>query len=211
VMTNRSELVTAARDGDRHAFADLVELESREAIGLCLAILRNQPDAEDAAQEAFVRAWRQLPSLRDPDLWGGWFRRLTVTAAIDYHRRRRNGNHVPLDGQEPPPLPDTQHALAARDEMRRLIARLDAKDQALLVLRFGHDLELPQVAEALGIPVGTAKSRLHRTPRSTTASSLRRSCTSRRVGHGVQANPRRLAAVLPAELRIPVSGRGERT
>lgn len=162
-MTNRRELVTAARNGDRHAFADLVDLESREAIGLCLAILRNQPDAEDAAQEAFVRAWRQLPSLRDPDLWGGWFRRLTVSAAIDYHRRRRNGNLVPLDGQEPPPLPDTQHALAARDETRRLVARLDGKDQALLVLRFGYDLELPQVAEALGIPVGTAKSRLHRT------------------------------------------------
>jgi len=162
-MTNRSELVTAARDGDRHAFAELVDLESREAIGLCLSILRCRPDAEDAAQEAFVRAWRQLPSLRDPDLWGGWFRRLTVTAAIDYHRKRRNGNLVPFDGQEPPPLPDVQHSLAARDETRRLISGLEAKDQILLVLRFGHDLELPQVADALGIPVGTAKSRLHRT------------------------------------------------
>ncbi len=162
-MTDRKDLVTAARKGDRDAFAELVDLESREAIGLCFAILRNQPDAEDAAQEAFIRAWRQLPALRDPGLWGGWFRRLTVTAAIDYHRRRRNGNLMPLDGQEPPPLPDTQRALANRDETRRLIACLDVRDQALLVLRFGHDLELPQVAEALGIPVGTAKSRLHRT------------------------------------------------
>lgn len=81
-MTNWREPVTTARDGDRHAFAGLVDLESREAIGLCLAILRNQLDAEDAAQEAFVRAWRQLPSLRDPDLWGGWFRRLTVSAEM---------------------------------------------------------------------------------------------------------------------------------
>jgi RNA polymerase sigma-70 factor (ECF subfamily) len=162
-MTNRRDLVISARDGDRDAFAELVDLESREAIGLCQSILRNQPDAEDAAQEAFVRAWRQLPSLRDPELWGGWFRRLTVTAAIDYHRRRRNGNHVPFDGQEPPPLPDPGHSLAARDEARRLIDCLDAKDQALLVLRFGYDLELPRVAEALDIPVGTAKSRLHRT------------------------------------------------
>jgi RNA polymerase sigma-70 factor (ECF subfamily) len=96
-------------------------------------------------------------------LWGGWFRRLTVTAAIDYHRKRRNGNHVPFEDQEPPPLSDTQHSFAARDEMRALISRLDAKDQVLLVLRFGHDLELPAVADALGIPVGTAKSRLHRT------------------------------------------------
>ena len=162
VMTNRSDLVNAARGGDRHAFAELVELESREAIGLCLSILRCQPDAEDAAQEAFVRAWRRLPSLRDADLWGGWFRRVTVTAAIDYHRKRRNDNLVPFDGHEPPPLPDAQHSFAARDEMRGLISRLDARDQVLLVLRFGHDLELSQVAEALGIPVGTAKSRLHR-------------------------------------------------
>lgn len=162
-MTNRSDLVTAARRGDRDAFAELVDLESREAIGLSLSILRCQPDAEDAAQEAFVRAWRRLPALRDADLWGGWFRRLTVTSAIDYYRRRRNGHLVPFNGQEPPPLPDAQHSLAARDETWRLISRLDAKDQMLLVLRFGHDLELPQVAEALGIPVGTAKSRLHRT------------------------------------------------
>jgi len=161
-MTNRSDLVTAARAGDRHAFSRLVELESRATIGLCLSILRCQPDAEDAAQEAFIRAWRRLPSLRDVDLWGGWFRRLTVTAAIDCHRRRRNSNLIPLDEQEPSPLPDAQHSLAARDEMRRLISGLDAKDQALLVLRFGHDLELAAVADALGIPVGTAKSRLHR-------------------------------------------------
>jgi len=162
-MTQRRDLVSSARGGDREAFAELVELESRETIGLCLAILRSQPDAEDAAQEAFVTAWRRLPSLRDPDLWGGWFRRLTVSAAIDYHRRRRNSNLVPLDGQEPPPNPDAQHSLAARDETRRLIACLEAKDQALLVLRFGYDFELPQVAQALGIPVGTATSRLHRT------------------------------------------------
>jgi len=163
VMTDRTDLVSAARSGDRDAFAQLVDLESRETIGLCLSILRSRSDAEDAAQEAFVRAWRQLPSLRDPGLWGGWFRRLTVTAAIDYQRRRRSGYVVPLDGHEPPALPDAQHSLAARDETRRLISCLDAKDQALLVLRFGYDLELPVVADALGIPVGTAKSRLHRT------------------------------------------------
>jgi RNA polymerase sigma-70 factor, ECF subfamily len=162
-MTNRIHLVTAARLGDRNAFSELVELESRQAIGLCLSILRCRPDAEDAAQEAFVRAWRQLPSLRDAELWAGWFRRLTVTAALDYYRKRRRGNLTPFEDHEPPPLPDSQQALAARDEMRGLITRLDAKDQVLLVLRFGHDLELPQVAEALGIPVGTAKSRLHRT------------------------------------------------
>jgi RNA polymerase sigma-70 factor (ECF subfamily) len=161
-MTDRRRLVVSAREGDRNAFAELVDLEGRETVRLCMGILRNQTDAEDAAQEAFVRAWRQMSSLRDPDMWSPWFRRLTVSAAIDYHRRRRNGHLVPLDDQEPPPLPDGQHAAAARDEMRRLIACLEPRDQALLVLRYGHDLELNQVAQALGVPVGTAKSRLHR-------------------------------------------------
>ena len=161
-MTDRRDLVISARQGDRNAFAELVDIESREAIRLSMSILRNQTDAEDAAQEAFVRAWRRISSLRDPDLWGPWFRRLTVTAAIDCCRRRRDGHHVPLEGQEPPPLPDQQHAFALRDETRQLIACLDPRDQALLVLRFGYDLELPRIAETLGVPIGTAKSRLHR-------------------------------------------------
>jgi RNA polymerase sigma-70 factor (ECF subfamily) len=160
-MTDRRELVTAARAGDRDAFALLLELESGQAIGLCLAILRNQPDAEDAAQEAFVRAWRDLPSLRDPASWDPWFRRLTVSAAIDY-QRRRDGSNVPFDGHEPPPLADAQQSLPDRDETRRFIACLDPQDQALLALRFGRDLEMPEVADALGMPLGTAKSRLHR-------------------------------------------------
>ena len=162
VMADKRDLVIGARGGDREAFAELVDLESREAFRLCLGILRNQPDAEDAAQEAFVRAWRAMGSLRDPDLWGPWFRRLTVTAAIDYRRRHRNGNHVPFEGHEPPPLPDAQHAIASRDETRRLIARLEPRDQALLVMRYGHDLDLSAIAQALGMPIGSAKSRLHR-------------------------------------------------
>ena len=137
VMTIRIELVIAARAGDRQASSDLVELESREAIGLCLSILRCQSDAEYAAQEAFVRAWRGLPSLREAELWAAWFRRLTVTAALDYYRKRRTGKLIPFVDHEPPPLPDAQHALAARDEMRGLSTRLDARDQILLILRLG--------------------------------------------------------------------------
>jgi RNA polymerase sigma-70 factor (ECF subfamily) len=161
-MTNRRELVLSARDGDRDAFAELVDLESRGAIHLCMSILRDQADAEDAAQEALVKAWQRMSSLRDPDLWPGWFRKLTVTAAIDCYRRRPKGRQLPLDEQEPPPLTDQQHAVADRDEARALIAGLDPRDQVILVLRFGYDLEMPQVADTLGIPVGTAKSRLHR-------------------------------------------------
>jgi DNA-directed RNA polymerase specialized sigma24 family protein len=69
---------------------------------------------------------------------------------------------VPLGFHEPPPMADSSAGLAARDEITRAMGHLDAKDRALLALRFGHDLELPDVAAALDIPLGTAKSRLHR-------------------------------------------------
>ena len=161
-MANRHDLVIAARAGDGDAFMDLVQLETPEAFRLTLAILRQPPDAEDALQEAFVRAWRELPGLRDLERWPAWFRRITVNAAIDTGRRKKAFHIVPLGFHEPPPIADSSAGLADRDEVTRAMGHLDAKDRALLALRFGHDLELPDVAAALGIPLGTAKSRLHR-------------------------------------------------
>jgi RNA polymerase sigma-70 factor (ECF subfamily) len=161
-MATRHDLVIAARAGDGGAFMDLVQLETPDAFRLSLAILRHHSDAEDALQEAFVRAWRQLPGLRDPERWPAWFRRIIVSSAIDTGRRKKARRIVPLDYHEPPPMADSSAGLAARDEVTRIMGCLDANDRALLALRFGHDLELPDVAAALGIPLGTAKSRLHR-------------------------------------------------
>jgi RNA polymerase sigma factor (sigma-70 family) len=161
-MTNQQDLVIAAQAGDGDAFMDLVRLETPEAYRLSLAVLRHPHDAEDALQEAFVRAWRELPRLRDLDRWPAWFRRIAVNAAIDTGRRKKAIRIVPLGFHEPPPAPDASAGFAARDEVAQAMANLDANDRALLALRFGHDLELPDVAAALGIPLGTAKSRLHR-------------------------------------------------
>jgi len=162
-MANRHDLVIAARAGDGDAFMDLVRLETPDAFRLSLAIVRHHFDAEDALQEAFVRAWRELPQLREPERWPAWFRRIIVSSAIDTGRRKKARRIVPLGLHEPPPAADGSASLAARDEIVRLMGHLDARDRALLALRFGHDLELPDVAAALGIPLGTAKSRLHRT------------------------------------------------
>ena len=161
-MANRHDLVIAAKAGDGDAFMDLVQLETPDAYRLSLTILRHRLDAEDALQDAFVRAWRQLPGLREVEQWQAWFRRITVNAAIDAGRRRKALRIVPLGFHEPPPAADGSAGLADRDEVGRAIGRLDANDRALLALRFGQDLELPDVAAALGIPLGTAKSRLHR-------------------------------------------------
>jgi RNA polymerase sigma factor (sigma-70 family) len=161
-MANQQDLVIAAQAGDRDAFMDLVRLETPEAYRLSLAILRHPFDAEDALQEAFVRAWRELPKLRDVARWPAWFRRIAVNAAIDTGRRKKAIRIVPLGFHEPPPAADSSAGLGERDEVGRAMANLDANDRALLALRFGHDLELPDAAAALGIPLGTAKSRLHR-------------------------------------------------
>ena len=162
-METKRDLVVAAIDGDREAFAALVRLESRDAYRLTVSILRNPHDAEDAAQEAFVRAWRELPGLRDADSWLPWFRRVTVNSALELNRRRGNGHAtVPIGEFEPAPLCDETGNVAVRDQVGRLVGGLNQADRALLVLRFGLDLELPDVAATLGIPLGTAKSRLHR-------------------------------------------------
>lgn len=161
-MANRHDLVSAAKAGDGDAFMDLVQIETPDAFRLSLAILRHPFDAEDVLQEAFVRAWREIPGLRDVDRWRAWFRRIVVNAAIDTARRKKAMRVVPLAFHEPPPMADSSVGLAARDQVSQAMGHLDANDRALLALRFGHDLELPDVAAALGIPLGTAKSRLHR-------------------------------------------------
>ena len=109
-----------------------------------------------------MRAWRELPGLRDAERWSAWFRRITVNAAIDAGRRKKAMRIVPLAFHEPSPMADSSVGLAERDEVTQAMSHLDANDRALLALRFGHDLELPDVAAALDIPLGTAKSRLHR-------------------------------------------------
>jgi RNA polymerase sigma-70 factor (ECF subfamily) len=161
-MSTLHDLVIAARARDDDAFMSLVSIETPEAFRLSLAILRQHHDAEDALQEAFVRAWRDLPRLRDTERWPAWFRRIVVSCAIDTGRRRKGNRIVPLDFHEPTPASDGSAERADRDEVLVAIGHLDARDRALLALRFGHDLELPDVAAALGIPLGTAKSRLHR-------------------------------------------------
>jgi len=160
-MTDGIALVAAARARDRDAFARLVTLETPEAWRLTYAILRSTVDAEDALQDAFVTAWTRLPDLRDPARWAGWFRRIVVSAAIDHYRRRRRralASYI----RRVEPVPDASVEVELRDAVDEQLASLEPVDRALLTLRYGLDLEMGAVAAALGMPVGTAKSRVHR-------------------------------------------------
>jgi RNA polymerase sigma-70 factor (ECF subfamily) len=155
-------VVLAARSGDATAFAALVHTETPAAYRLALSIVRSPAEAEDAVQEAFLRAWRDIRQLRAAELWPAWFRRLTVRAALDQTRRRPRVREVDLE--QAAEIPGLEPGLPAADRFELMAAfdRLGPDDRAILALRFFADVELPDAAAALGIPLGTAKSRLHR-------------------------------------------------
>jgi len=123
----------------------------------------------DAVQNALVRAWRDLPTLRDPDRFDAWVHRLLVNACIDEIRRvRRRPFEVDVDITDLnlPFLADDLSAIADRDQLERGFRRLAPDERAVIVLHLYLDLPLPEVAETLRIPLGTAKSRLYRGLRS---------------------------------------------
>jgi len=160
-MANLADLVHAAQAGDEAAFRTLLEREARWAFGVAVAVAGSNAEADDVFQEATLRAWRDLPRLRDPEMWSAWFRRIVTNSAVDIARKtRRSSLAMPIRGND---VPDVAHAVEATDGMRRALDRLAPDERALLVLRYGRDLELPAVANLMGIRLGTAKSRLHRT------------------------------------------------
>jgi RNA polymerase sigma factor (sigma-70 family) len=157
------ELVTRARDGDRAAFASLVASSIDALDRLARLITRDPERAQDAVQETFIKAWRDLPSLRDVDRFDAWLRQLLVRSCIDeLRRRRRLSVEVELVDAMHPSVSDSTISIADRDALQRAFRRLDPEQRALVVLYYYQGLSLEEVAAALRIPAGTAKSRLFR-------------------------------------------------
>ena len=156
------DLVEAARDGDRDAFALLVHQVSDRMFAVAYRILREPTAAEDALQDALISAWRELPGLREPDRFEAWIHRILVHACYAEGRRerRRMGaiRALPSDG---PSTPDGSQAVIDRDELERIFRRLPFDQRAVFVLHHYSGLPLVEIAGALGIPAGTARSRLH--------------------------------------------------
>jgi RNA polymerase sigma-70 factor (ECF subfamily) len=156
-------LVDRARQGDRQAFAELVRVSGARLDATARLILRDPDLAQDAVQDTLIRAWRSLPGLRDPATFDHWLHSLVAHACIDLVRKRRRRvvevELTPMHFAQV--LDDTGH-VADRDLLDRALARLEPEERAVVVLHFYLDLPLPRVAALLGIPGGTAKSRLHR-------------------------------------------------
>ena len=156
------DLVERAQGGDREAFGALVGMISDRLYGLAARILRDNDLAEDALQGALISAWRQLPALRDPDRFEGWVRKVLVHACYAEARRRRswaaNVRVLPVDG---PAGADDLISIDDRDQLDRAFRRLSVEQRAVFVLHHHEGRPLVEIADTLGIPAGTARSRLH--------------------------------------------------
>lgn len=157
----RQKLIERARRGDRDAFGQLAAQDVDRLHAVARLILRDSYLAEDAVQEALIRCWRQLPSLRDIASYDGWVYRILVRAAVDEAgRQRRFSANVRIVRLEPN-VADATRAVGDREQLERGFQRLSLEHRAVVVLHHYGDLSLPQVALALGIRPGTAKSRYH--------------------------------------------------
>jgi RNA polymerase sigma-70 factor (ECF subfamily) len=159
---DQRDLVAAAQRRDPDAFARLVHPGLARLDAAARLVLRDAELARDAVQEALIRAWRDLPGLRDPEKFDAWLHRLTVHACLDLaRRRRRRPMEVELNTLAGPAHPDPASALADRELVDAALAALDPGHRAVVALHYLLGMPMPQVAASLGIPLGTAKSRLH--------------------------------------------------
>jgi RNA polymerase sigma-70 factor (ECF subfamily) len=155
------DLVVAAQHGDREAFEVIASAVGDRIYALARLILRDADLAEDAVQEALVRTWRELPTLRDPDRFEAWVHRLTVNCCTDEARRQRRWSaHVRVLRLDPA-AGDDSRLLADRDQLERGFRRLRPEQRAVVVLHFYRRMAVPEIASLLGLPAGTVKSRLH--------------------------------------------------
>jgi RNA polymerase sigma-70 factor (ECF subfamily) len=159
------EIVIRAISGDHDAFASLVKGSIARQFAVARLILRDDDRAQDAVQDALVSAWRDVRGLRQPDAWDAWLYRLTVRACYRSARAERHRTRVELHllpDPEPAAPFDLSTVVAERDRLERRLGDLPLDQRAVMVLHFYLDLPLTDAADILGIPVGTAKSRLHR-------------------------------------------------
>jgi RNA polymerase sigma-70 factor (ECF subfamily) len=162
-IVDQVELVRRAAGGDHDAFAALVQASVARLEAVARLIVRDDELARDAVQDAYIRAWRDLAGLRDPERFDAWLHRLTVNACLDaIRRRKRRPIEVELSPIMPPTTGDATAHIADRDQLERGFRRLGADQRAVLVLHYYLGMSASVVAETLEIPVGTAQSRLHR-------------------------------------------------
>jgi RNA polymerase sigma factor (sigma-70 family) len=155
-------LVERAQQGDEDAFDALVRATGDRCVAIAYRILRDLHLAEDAVQAAYVAAWRDIRSLRDPERFEAWLHRLLTRACYEEARRTRRFvasiRAVPVEATF---NRDEVLTVNDRDQLERSMARISIDQRAVLVFHHYLGLSLPEIADRLDIPLGTVKSRLH--------------------------------------------------
>jgi len=168
------KLIQQAAAGDTAAFEALVLRYQTQVYSLAYRMVGNEADAQDLAQEAFVRAWRALDSFQFSSQFSTWLYRLTSNICIDFLRSQKKRKHISLtvlqddeqqqwDMPDHRPLPEEQMIVTQeREALAKAIAALDPEYRQVLILRIVNDCSYQQISEIMGIREGTVKSRLSR-------------------------------------------------
>ncbi len=173
-MSDEKILIERVLTGELDAFADLIERNQKMVYNLCLRMVTNQADAEDLAQEAFLKAWKGLRFYKFESSFSTWLYRLTSNVCIDFLRRQKRrsamsfsvsdeDNALELQIADPEPGPEEQ--AIQRDDQNTIagaMEQLDEEYRLILTLRTVEELSYEQIAHILDVKVGTVKSRLAR-------------------------------------------------
>lgn len=162
MTASTTQLVEQARRGDHAAFEQLAGASIDRLYAIAHRVLRDAAAAEDAVQDALLRAWRDLAAVRDSSSWDAWLFRLLLNACRDEQRRRQRRPVTTLQAaHEPVALGDDVAAVDRRDELERGLSRLTVNHRMALALHFYLGLRPREIADLLGIPEGTVTSRIH--------------------------------------------------
>jgi RNA polymerase sigma-70 factor, ECF subfamily len=168
VTDSDEDLVRRATAGDPSAFTLLMERHERRVYNLCLRMVGDVDDASDATQDAFLTAYRKLSSFRGEAAFTTWMHRVAVNASYDLLRKRgrapilASSNDGPAEEERGAPAPDHADETTDAIQVQRALLAIPEEFRAALILHDAQDVPVREVADILGVPVGTVKSRLHR-------------------------------------------------
>jgi RNA polymerase sigma-70 factor (ECF subfamily) len=165
-----ADQILAAQQGDSAAFGEIVRRYQRAVYRVAYGLTRNPADADDLAQETFVRAWQAIGRFRVGEPLYPWLVRITMNLAYSLFRRRKRKPETPLEplleaGRQWAGDDDPAEEAAQRERQEKIqaaFAELSAEHQAVLVLRVVEGLSYDDIASSLSIPIGTVMSRLSR-------------------------------------------------
>lgn len=160
--TPDGELVRRYLGGDRSAFSTLMERHERRVYNLAYRMLGRAEDAADASQDAWLICLRKLSGFRGSSAFTTWLHRVTVNVCLDALRKRAREDPAADEELEPPPAPDTAEASATAVDVQRALLEVPEEFRAALVLHDVQAVPYEEIAETLGAPLGTVKSRIHR-------------------------------------------------